>query len=269
MKNAYEIKELLDNGGSICIYDTETTGHKKPESRILSFSAIIVRKVDGHLQEEKRMDILMDPECDIPDFITDINHISNEDVVGCPTEKEMCQQIIDFLESADVITGYNSHNFDNWFIDQMSRRVRGRGWEPPKDDFDVFVFVKDKIKKSPKVPNQKLGTIAEHLKVTEGLEFHNSIDDVIATSRVLEKVLNMYSDEDAKNQTAVIPISATVWQKGSLSRLYINNNKNHSVYFDIIGREWSFTSPEDEQMIEKLLGAYNLEVLIKNGRTMF
>ena len=68
------------------------------------------------------MDILMDPECDIPDFITDINHISNEDVVGCPTEKEMCQQIIDFLESADVITGYNSHNFDNWFIDQMSRR---------------------------------------------------------------------------------------------------------------------------------------------------
>ena len=36
------------------------------------------------------MDILMDPECDIPDFITDINHISNEDVVGCPTEKEMC-----------------------------------------------------------------------------------------------------------------------------------------------------------------------------------
>lgn len=199
MKNAYEIKELLDNGGSICIYDTETTGLKKPESRILSFSAIIVRKVDGHLQEEKRMDILMDPECDIPDFITDIN----------------------------------------------------------------------KIKKSPKVPNQKLGTIAEHLKVTEGLEFHNSIDDVIATSRVLEKVLNMYSDEDAKNQTAVIPISATVWQKGSLSRLYINNNKNHSVYFDIIGREWSFTSPEDEQMIEKLLGAYNLEVLIKNGRTMF
>lgn len=55
MKNAYEIKELLDNGGSICIYDTETTGLKKPESRILSFSAIIVRKVDGHLQEEKRM----------------------------------------------------------------------------------------------------------------------------------------------------------------------------------------------------------------------
>ena len=70
MKNAYEIKELLDNGGSICIYDTETTGLKKPESRILSFSAIIVRKVDGHLQEEKSMDILMDPECDIPDFRT-------------------------------------------------------------------------------------------------------------------------------------------------------------------------------------------------------
>lgn len=110
-----------------------------------------------------------------------------------------------------------------------------------------------------------------HLKCYVCLEENNvnSIDDVIATSRVLEKVLNMYSDEDAKNQTAVIPISATVWQKGSLSRLYINNNKNHSVYFDIIGREWSFTSPEDEQMIEKLLGAYNLEVLIKNGRTMF
>ena len=79
MKNAYEVKELLDNGGSICIYDTETTGLKKPESRILSFSAIVVRKTDGYLQEEKRMDILMNPECDIPDFITDINHISNED----------------------------------------------------------------------------------------------------------------------------------------------------------------------------------------------
>ena len=49
MKNAYEIKELLNNGGSICIYDTETTGLKRPESRILSFSAIIVRKVDAHL----------------------------------------------------------------------------------------------------------------------------------------------------------------------------------------------------------------------------
>ena len=95
MKNAYEIKELLDNGGSICIYDTETTGLKKPESRILSFSAIIVRKVDGHLQEEKRMDILMDPECDIPDFITDINHISNEDTVLSGTD-------VDFFQSYRV-----------------------------------------------------------------------------------------------------------------------------------------------------------------------
>ena len=95
MKNAYEIKELLDNGGSICIYDTETTGLKKPESRILSFPAIIVRKVDGHLQEEKRMDILMDPECDIPDFITDINHISNEDTVLSGTD-------VDFFQSYRV-----------------------------------------------------------------------------------------------------------------------------------------------------------------------
>lgn len=267
MKNPYEVKDLLAKGGKICVYDTETTGLKKPESRILSFSALIIEQKDGKLCETNRMDILMNPGCDIPEFITEINHISNDDVIGCPTEADMCQKIIDFLNSADFVTGYNSHSFDNWFIDQMSRRVRGTGWEP-KADFDVMIFVKDKFTKGRDVANHKLGTIAEKLGVTEGLEFHNSIDDVIATTRVLGKVLDMYDDENQADNV-VIPISATVWSKGSLNRLYINNNKNHSVFYDIVNKEWSFNSPEDEQMIQDLVEQHDLEDLIRNRRTMF
>lgn len=39
------------------------------------------------------------------------------------------------------------------------------------------------------VPNFKLGTLAEYFHADVGLEFHNSIDDVIATSRVYGDLL--------------------------------------------------------------------------------
>lgn len=267
MKNAYEVKQMLADGKTICIYDIETTGLKKPESRILSFSAVKVKQVDGKLAETDRIDILMNPKCNIPDFITSINNISNADVVNCPTEDDMCEKIINFLDDTDLVTGYNSHNFDNWFINQMSQRVRGISWEP-KEDFDVLIFVKEKLTKGRDVENHRLGTIAEYFNVTNGLHFHNSIDDVIATLRVLEEILAMYSGSEVSSKT-IIPLSAALWTRGPLKRLYINNSKNHSCYYDLVSKDWNFSYSEDENMIADILKQYPISTLILNKRTIF
>ena len=201
--NIYEAKKIIDEGGTVVVYDTETTGLKKADSRILSFSAIKIVKDRDSFKEIDRRDIFINPGCHIPEEVSAINHITDEAVKDCPTENECCEEILNFLNSADIVTGYNSVTFDDWFINEMSRRVTGKKWVP-KAEIDTMSLAKDKLKKGVDVSSHKLCDITEYFNAGEGLEFHNSIDDVIATARVFWKLKEMY--ELPK------PICAATWE---------------------------------------------------------
>lgn len=264
--SVYEVLKRLKNGETICFYDLETTGLKKKESRILSFSAIKIKMDGDNYEEVERKNIFLNPECVIPTEVSLINHITNETVKDCPTEKEVGQEIIEFLNSADMISGYNI-SFDNWFINEMSKRVNNQNWEP-KMEFDVFSFVKAKLPKSTTgLENQKLETVATYFAVNEDLTFHDSIDDVIATIRVFWKIKDMF-----KLPTL---ISASLWQKYSLCRLYIDNSESLSIYYDIVEKKWVTEDGVESILISNLLAKYNdsidelLEAVKQNNGKLF
>lgn len=167
----------------IVVYDLETTGFKSKNTRILSFSAIRYQVSECGMDEIDRRNMFLNPMMTIPSYITAVNHITNEKVADCPTEYEAGGEILNYLNSADFVSGYNNANFDDGLVNEMARRI-GFGKWAPKNEIDVMILAKAVLTKQD-VPNFKLGTLAEYFHADAGLEFHNSIDDVIATSRVL------------------------------------------------------------------------------------
>ena len=274
----------------IVVYDLETTGFKSPQTKILSFSAIRYNVTENGLMEIDRRNDLINPEEIIPARITEINHITNAQVRDCPTENQIGQSIIDYLNSADIVAGYNSHSFDNYIINEMSKRVLRNTWFP-KEELDVYLIAKKMLIKGhteKSVENYKLGTLARYFHADKGLEFHNSIDDVIATSRVLWGLINICkNDEYPKAACAERPmldsniwttepvhkrqssgvkniqLKSSLWHKSKfLNRLYINNTLGHSVYYDIYKNKWVFDYAEDEDMIENILSKCDLDDLL-------
>ena len=86
IENVEMAKKLLENGTPMYVFDLETTGLSSETDRILSFSSIKMRKQNGLLKEEDRLDIFIDPGFKIPDAATAINHIDNKRIKGCPRE---------------------------------------------------------------------------------------------------------------------------------------------------------------------------------------
>ncbi len=188
IENVEMAKKLLENGTPMYVFDLETTGLSSETDRILSFSSIKMRKQNGLLKEEDRLDIFIDPGFKIPDAATAINHIDNKRIKGCPREKEASRIIRSFLGENPFICGYNSIWFDLKFIEAMYQRSFREQFVPSMH-LDVWRMAEEKLE----LPSHKLAHVCEHLGKDSGLKFHNSMDDVIATYRSMEILMEMYN----------------------------------------------------------------------------
>ncbi|MDO6597621.1 exonuclease domain-containing protein [Oceanihabitans sp. 2_MG-2023] len=91
----------------ICFFDLETTGINISKDRIVEISILKVFP-DGK-QESKTWKV--NPEMHIPEEVTLIHGISNEDVADKPTFKELAKEIHNVIKDADL-GGFNSNRFD-------------------------------------------------------------------------------------------------------------------------------------------------------------
>lgn len=137
--------------------------------------------------EVGRVNQLFNPEIYIPKRITDINHINNNLVKNCPLEESAAKYICPFIDKNIIIVGYNV-GFDIKFVSGTLKKY-GYRFEYLYA-YDVLPLARELL--AERVPNHKLGVVAEYFNVNKGLEFHNSLDDVIATKRVMIKLLSMY-----------------------------------------------------------------------------
>ena len=104
-------KSLLDIPKDYVLIDLETTGLSWQWDEIIEMAALKVRDnqvVDTYQQ-------LIKPSEEIPDFITEINHITNEMVANAPTIEETLNNFLDFVGN-DLIVGHNIASFDINFI---------------------------------------------------------------------------------------------------------------------------------------------------------
>lgn len=91
----------------LVIFDLETTGLDLVKDRIIQISYIKVFP-NG---DEMRGNELVNPEVPIPDFITQLTGVSNEDVKDKPTFKQLGQKLADIFIGCDF-AGFNSNHFD-------------------------------------------------------------------------------------------------------------------------------------------------------------
>ncbi len=251
-------KELINAGTPLICFDLETTGLSPVEERILSFSAIKCQYKNGIFEELDRKDIFINPERPISPAVTSINHIDNERVKECPTEDEAIHEIKAFMGDSPFLCGYNSTKFDEAFVKQLYLRTLGEEFKPLLH-IDVLMMAREQIKN----PSHKLSDIAHLLGVDRGLEFHNSLDDVLATFWIFRMLLKEYNDVEEERPLYSLKVKGANWYEMShrVKRIYISTYPYSKTYYDIYKGEWvSDTDGFDmDKMIRDVFRLYNVE----------
>ena len=222
-------------------FDTETTGLSPVENDIIEFSALKVRRDKREFIVEDEIDFFINPGYPIPANITEITGITDETVKDGCNFKEAVEKIQAFWGDNPVLMGYNSISFDEPFIKNLYRKAG-------KPDFnsafhlDVIKMVKEKSEKPFKLSSQ-----AERAGIGEGFRFHRSIDDAKATLFVFEWVLPRYEKKETESSQQYSITAISRWSKYSIDRIYINNDKNISFFYDFGRAEWVFNNSNAEQ----------------------
>jgi DNA polymerase III subunit epsilon len=158
------------------IIDVETTGGAHATSRITEI-AIVCH--DGQRVVEK-FESLINPQCWIPSFITDLTGISNEMVRDAPT----FEQVADDIRRLTKNTAFVAHNaaFDYGFV----KREFGRLDE--HFERDTFCTVRLSRKIFPGFSTYSLGPLCRALKINH-INHHRAMGDAAATTQLFELLL--------------------------------------------------------------------------------
>lgn len=226
--------KIFNEEKEVIVFDTETTGLNAQRDRIIQISAI--KFATESMDEISRLDLYIKPPFELEPKITKITGITNEFLKGKPTEKELFPEIYSFFGDTPVIAAYNTP-FDKGFMEQLYER-NGKVFLPKKET-DVLEMARDLVSKKD-VENHKLGTIAHLYGVDTGLTFHNSMDDVTATARLLKVFRDEYGETEESDMPLITPqiFSMRFWEGfRGFSRIYLNTNVG-TFYYDIRSRSW-------------------------------
>ncbi len=91
----------------IIFFDLETTGVDTSRDRIVEISMIKVMPDGERITKTRRLN----PEMHIPESSSAIHGIYDEDVVDCPTFKQVARSLMEFVAGCDF-GGFNSNRFD-------------------------------------------------------------------------------------------------------------------------------------------------------------
>lgn len=231
------VLETFKPNTEFIVFDTETTGLKPDVDRVIEFAAKRIRiDEDAHLIEVAAIDAFIRPPFFVEKRITELTGITNEFLSTKPEEAEVFPKIKAFFGENPVILAYNS-KFDINFMTHMYKR-NGAEFTYAKQ-FDVLEMSRDLVEKKD-VENFKLGTIVEFYGCNHGLTFHQAIDDVEATVRLVRYFFEEYKsrESDDANKLYCRVTGVHYWEgwKG-FSRIYVNTTSG-SVFYDIRNHVW-------------------------------
>lgn len=240
-----DIKEALDTGRPLIVYDLETTGLSSTKDRIIEIAAIkyhIDPQEDGdyNMVETDIYHQYINPEYELPEVIVNLTGITDDKLRNMPTEAECIDDIEAFFDGC-IVSGYNITTFDNKFMHELYGRF-GRFFQPA-GCIDGIKMARNRLRRQEDVENFKLATVGAFF----GIEFqaHSAIEDTRTTGKLVQIFIHEYA-ADAAEPEAVIPNGAlrpniqtvSYWPgfKG-FSRIYLNMDTG-SVYYDIRSSAW-------------------------------
>ncbi len=173
------------------VFDIETTGLSNRTCKIIEIGAVKIKA--GKIID--KFNIFVDPETPIPEEITRLTSITDEDVKGAPKEREALSMFLDFVGDRLLIA--HNANFDIGFI-----RVAAERQEMPFDNSYLDTVGLSKYL-DPELKNHKLDTIVEHYKIGD-FHHHRACDDAEVLARVFMLMLDRLTKDGTPDFNSVI-----------------------------------------------------------------
>jgi DNA polymerase-3 subunit epsilon len=163
---------------TFCVLDLETTGGSPTDDAICEIGAIKVRGGEclGTFHT------FVDPGRDIPAQITVLTGLTTAMVRPAPTIDHVLPSLLEFIGDA-VFVGHNVR-FDKGFVD--AGLARAHRDQLPNPTVDTCALARRLVRDE--VPNCKLGTLAERLRL-DHRPTHRALDDALATADLLHLLL--------------------------------------------------------------------------------
>jgi DNA polymerase-3 subunit epsilon len=163
---------------TFCVLDLETTGGSPTDDAICEIGAIKVRGGEclGTFHT------FVDPGRDIPAQITVLTGLTSAMVRPAPAINHVLPSLLEFIGDAAFV-GHNVR-FDKGFLD--AALVRADRPRLPNPIVDTCALARRLVRDE--VPNCKLGTLAERLRL-DHRPSHRALDDALATADLLHVLL--------------------------------------------------------------------------------
>lgn len=262
-------KELLRHLGlgTFTVVDLETTGLDPEKDQIIEIGAI--KYIDG--VEAESFEQLINPGRPIPEFITRLTGISDDDVADKPKIEEIFPRLDTFLGGSAFVG--QQVNFDASFIEYEYRKQN-----------NDFQFWEDRVRRFKYLDNLRLDTLfiariflpfLRQFKLASLADYfgydltnaHRAVEDARATGHVfvnlvdralavdnsaLINIINLLYPNSRRAKTFFVPvlnfkkINNIAASKDSL----LDDARQAQQYYNIIGeKEYSFESPDDEPQL--------------------
>jgi DNA polymerase-3 subunit epsilon len=175
----------------IVAFDTETTGlNPFSGDRIIEFAAVAISiDAEFNITGVTEHSWLINPGIPIPQKITEITGISDVDVVGKPSFREVASEVRQLLSGA--ITVAHNYPFDLNFLTVELNRCE-LNWPEPLAEIDTVDL---SLKHFPEAKGHRLGDVCRRLDIRlEGA--HRATNDAEACGRVFIEVARRHQIED-------------------------------------------------------------------------
>lgn len=186
----------IDEGATITVYDTETTGLDKATDEIIQFAAKKYVYTNDEWITGPEINLLIKPRKPIPPEVSAKNHITNEMVENCPYIEDVLPDINAIMDT-DFWCGHNIIGFDNQF---MKRTYEAAEHPLPEGFFyslDTLDAVVDIVERKD-CGKYNLGSMCDYFGIEESTEgtagFHDALYDVRQCAELAKTVHKLYQE---------------------------------------------------------------------------
>lgn len=203
----------------IIFFDLETTGTNVTHDRIVEISVIKVMPSGEEIEKTRRIN----PEIPIPAEATAVHHITDEDVAGEPTFRQVAKSLADLFADCDI-AGFNSNRFDVPLLVEEFGRA-GITFDLSKTRFIDVQTIYHKLE-------PRTLTAAYRYYCGKNLEdAHSASADTRATLEVLKAQLERYPDDLTNDVKALSEFSCHNNNVDLAGRLIYNEEGKEVINF--------------------------------------